>query len=129
MTEYTAEDAHIAVSRGAAWLDKRYPAWFKAINLHTLDLHSADYCVLGQTADVLVPASSDDFVSVSPYEAALMHFARKDQVRWAARYGFNLPKLQLDEFSERAEREYQIYYEMLTIAWKVYIRSRLAVSV
>jgi hypothetical protein len=123
--QFTAEQVHAAVARGAAWLDRRYPDWAKAIDVHTLDLYDGDHCILGQTASVLISEDAEDAIGLTPYAAALNHFAPEAQGKWAARYGFDVPRLRINE-SERANREYMIYYEMLTLAWLVLIRERLA---
>lgn len=34
--------------RGAAWLDKQFPGWFKRVNPLYLDISSPHYCVVGQ---------------------------------------------------------------------------------
>lgn len=36
------------VARGAALLDATRPGWIDAIDLDTLDLHNAEFCILGQ---------------------------------------------------------------------------------
>jgi hypothetical protein len=41
--------ADIAVAAGIEWLNKNAPSdWRSRIDLHTLDIDSADFCVLGQ---------------------------------------------------------------------------------
>lgn len=42
------EEYQLAVKKGAYWLDEVYPSWFEAINLESLDLSTANSCVLGQ---------------------------------------------------------------------------------
>lgn len=41
-------DTATRVARGAAWLDEKYPNWFQAIDLGTLELSDCRQCVLGQ---------------------------------------------------------------------------------
>lgn len=112
-TEFTAEQAHAAVARGAAWLDKKCPDWVKEIDLSELDLANAKFCVLGQTAACLIPDATD----VSDYEDVVNHVAPVAQHAWATRLGFNVP--------QEKRWEGGTAYEMLTIAWSEYIRQRL----
>lgn len=42
------DTTEVQVARGAAWLDRRYPDWWKSIDLAVLDLSRCDVCVLGQ---------------------------------------------------------------------------------
>lgn len=45
MRERTARE-HAA--RGAAWMDKHDPTWFRRINVEKLDIEYAPHCVIGQ---------------------------------------------------------------------------------
>jgi hypothetical protein len=49
-TPQISEDTQLAVKQGAYWLDQVYPEWTDHINLFTLNLVSAQKCVLGQIA-------------------------------------------------------------------------------
>jgi len=37
------------IARGARWLDKKYPGWYKRVNVNYLDPGSSTDCVIGQT--------------------------------------------------------------------------------
>lgn len=122
--DYTAEMAHAAVERGAAWLDKHCPTWFREINLDRLNLGNPTFCVLGQTAKCLLGEKNDGramrggfyeidsaarFVTTSP----LYEQGWNDN-----KYGFNVPGGWLNQ-------ETTTQFEMLTLAWREYIRNRL----
>lgn len=114
--EYTAEMAHEAAARGAAWLDEKCPTWFQEINLTTLDLGDPVYCVLGQTATCLVGPRDDTSAEyLDPYFRVLRHFRHRSTSPWTKRRGFFKPN-------------FETSWEMLTIAWTELIRERLAVS-
>lgn len=49
-------DVATRVARGAAWLDDKYPDWFKVIDLATLDISDCYQCVLGQVYTGCIPA-------------------------------------------------------------------------
>lgn len=111
--KYTAEMAHAAVERGAAWLDKKCPTWFREIDLESLDLEDAEYCILGQTAACLTPQSLS-----KTYWSVLRRFRINGAGLWPSDRGFNLPWLLTVSEDDTA-------FEMLTIAWREYIRQRL----
>lgn len=48
------------VARGARWLDKNYPNWWKTIDLGTLNVASCTRCVLGQVFTGTIPADEQD---------------------------------------------------------------------
>jgi hypothetical protein len=52
--------AAVRVARGAAWLDKHYPNWWKTIDLGTLNVASCTRCVLGQVFTGTIPADEQD---------------------------------------------------------------------
>lgn len=118
--EFTAEQAHKAVARGAAWLDETCPTWVREIDLDALDLGEPELCVLGQTARCLIPAESrpnDDFDGdYLTYHDVIHHVGHGPFDDWAPEHGFNAPS-----HGDSANAE----FEMLTIAWREYIRQRL----
>lgn len=120
MSKYTAEMAHEAVARGAAWLDEKCPQWVSHIDLEELDLQNGDHCVLGQTATCLVGKARDP--NVSGYARVTRRRGVDPNGPWVAERGFQVPWLWMDYAKET------VAYEMLTIAWKELIRERLAVS-
>jgi hypothetical protein len=112
--EYTAEMAHVAAARGAAWLDKRCPDWPREIDKGKLDLSDADVCILGQTATCLVGGEPSYADSENGFTRAANHFWPNSDA-WPVRLGFEKPSW----------GKTRIAYEMLTIAWKEQIRQRL----
>lgn len=124
-TTYTPEMAHAAAQRGARWLDKRCPNWFREIDLARLDLRSGTACVLGQTAQCLLP--EDDRPADADFEFVMDHYAPWAGSRWARRLGFEIPTVGGMAFDDvYRERERETWWEMLTIAWREIIRERLA---
>jgi hypothetical protein len=118
--QFTAEQAHAAVARGAAFLDKKCPGWELEIDLAKLDISRGDACVLGQTAHCLtkgaVQSRRDD-----SFQEALFRITRSaNQVSWGYKRGFCLS-------NAGSSRERDTAYEILRIAWSVLIRERLAV--
>lgn len=116
--KYTAEMAHAAVARGAAWLDSKCPDWVGKIDLEALDLGSPELCMLGQTAACL-GARAEPADAQPDYWDVLGMLGLEVFAPWQADHGFDVPNC-LSEHSTLA-------YEMLTIAWKELIRERLAV--
>jgi hypothetical protein len=127
MNDYTAEMAHASVERGAKWLDKKCPTWFKEIDLHSLNLQKPDYCVLGQVGECVLPEEARGWGGVD-YNDVLVHFSPTADRRWGVRLGFDVPKTPCDDYTIEAGAEYTLRYEMLTIAWKEYIRRRLELA-
>lgn len=114
--EYTAEMAHKAAERGAAWLDEKCPDWVSKINTDLLDLAKPDLCILGQTANCLVgPAKLTDFTG-GGYWRVMDSLRLGPFSAWQRQHGFDVPHNQFDSGPQ---------YEMLTIAWKQLIRERL----
>lgn len=117
---YTAEEAHAAVARGAAWLDQKCPDWVDKIDLGMLNLRNPHLCVLGQTAECLIPEDAPRESHWSGYGDVVFHYrwVEKDfSVSGPDWFGFDV-SLAGDLTEERAE------YEMLTIAWQELIRQR-----
>lgn len=119
-SKYTAEMAHEAVARGAAWLDERCPDWFKEIKIEELDLGNGYHCILGQTAACLVGPPSDD--EDCGYVRVTKNRGVSTNGRWVTAHGFQVPWAMLDYEEET------IAYEMLGIAWKTRISERLGVT-
>lgn len=128
-TEYTAADAHAAVERGAAWLDEHCADWFKEIDLSQLNLSDPEVCVLGQTARCLL----DEEPTFDRYGKVLDFYAEnttRDRVggsrqKWASSRGFDI------EYADVKQWRLGMHparYEMLTIAWRLYIQERLGVA-
>lgn len=124
-TEFTAEIAHAAVKRGAAWLDKKCPEWPSEINLALFDLADPDCCMLGQTAECIVPQSVSDRrpqrTADGGYWRVLDALGINGFGSWPREHGFDVPHglgLGLSETE---------MYAMLTIAWREIIRERLGV--
>lgn len=129
MNEYTPEMVHEAVARGADWLYEKCPNWISEIDLAKLDLESPDRCVLGQTVECLTGSVS----RYNGYSVVLAHFREASQ--WATEHGFDVlgphegrPDKEIAECRNDCRGEMAARYEMLTIAWREYIRERLAVS-
>lgn len=120
MSTYTAEMAHAAVARGAAWLDKKCPDWPNEIDVQTLNLGSPSHCILGQTADCILGPQGTTTQPTDGFGRVMSRIA-KDRPIWAERRGF-LSFLAPDR---QNRRETFVTYEMLTIAWKELIRQRL----
>lgn len=112
--QYTAEMAHAAAAKGAAWLDEKCPDWVSHIDLKQLDLGSERLCILGQTAECLMGPPKVDGYRGLGYPRVLRHFGRDRDV-WAERRGF---------VSFFARGDY-VGFEMLDIAWRELIRQRL----
>jgi len=88
------------VAKGVAWMDRRYPDWWRKIDLGSLRMNGVRFCVLGQMNPGDPIAVVDDVIAVGP-----MHLL-----------GFNAtPK------NERAMEE----YEELRVEWTRVIRQRL----
>jgi hypothetical protein len=117
MSEYTAEMAHAAVARGAAFLDEKCPQWVSLIDLEVLDLQDGDHCILGQTATCLVGKPRAD---TPGYVRVTMRRGVDPNGPWVTEHGFQVPWVLMDYEEETAA------YEMLGIAWKELIRERLA---
>lgn len=123
--KYTAEMAHAAAARGAAWLDKKCPGWELEINLADLDLGEGDRCILGQTAHCITKGKVQSRTPDS-YCDTLERLTRTN--RWAQGYGFYVSAPWPDSMSHASyEAEETARYEMLTIAWSTLIRERVAV--
>lgn len=121
MSKYTAEMAHAAVAKGAAWLDTRCPEWFREIKVERLNLDSPTFCVLGQTARCLLGEKPNGRALRGGYDIVLETLGIRDKS--AVDMGFNLP-LDWDLPVQKIDAR----YEMLTIAWQEYIRERLAAA-
>lgn len=119
-TEYTAADAHAAVERGAAWLDSECPDWVTEINLDDLDLGNAELCVLGQTAHRLPESKPRQEIGADDTGYWMVLHGYGLERWWAIENGFLTPEL--------TAREYDVETEMLSIAWREYIRQRLGVA-
>lgn len=128
--EYTPEMVHDAVARGADWLYEHCPNWVNEIDLDELDLQAPQACVLGQTAQCLVP----DAGPRSGYFTVLYHH-QLDSNSWPSAHGFDVIAphgSSVDDIDGCADsaacgREMDARYEMLTLAWREYIREQLAV--
>jgi hypothetical protein len=118
MSEYTAEMAHAAAARGAAWLDTQCPDWAREIRLERLDLASATFCVLGQTAKCLLgkPNPKRTAMRGGYEEVRRKHPAASPDRDWAVEHGFLNDSFGSDFHTEK---------EMLNIAWAEIIRTRL----
>ena len=96
-----------AAQRGAEFLDKKRPSWYRKVKLTDLRMYNPDMCVLGYTFgnfwDVLRKFQSDGDIS-----------RRTDDTAWAARHGFNVPVGRSGS------------YERLGLAWAELIRERRA---
>ena len=121
---YTAEMAHAAARKGAAWLDKRCPNWINEIDLEILNLRSPDVCVLGQTAECLLPGKEPDYSDRLNYSDVVAAYAPRRQQAWATALGFNIP-IDVRSTTDYIYSDVGIAYEMLTIAWRELIRERL----
>lgn len=119
-TVYTAEMAHAAAERGAAWLDRRCPDWINEINLDRLDLGSRTFCMLGQTARCLLGKKPTGRAMRNGFDAVLTASSDFDQVT-PAYYGFNIGT----DVDFSTSSELDTCFEMLTIAWRELIRTRL----
>lgn len=131
ISTYTPADAHAAVVRGAAWLDRECPDWAQKIDLAELDFSDSGLCVLGQTADCIVGPSADpnDIYANHGYWRVVNAKAPTDHEPWSEDLGFDVPEPAFAEFSGRWEREIDARYEMLKIAWAECIRERLTVGI
>ena len=103
-----AYDPVAAAKQGAVYLDAVKPAWFREIDLKTLDLAEYNYCILGQCFDgfynglrKLVPDSMDKIDT-------------SDQHPFALTFGFNVP----------TKQQGQGAFERLGLAWRAEIRRR-----
>lgn len=107
------------IRKGAAFLDKAYPEWYKHIYLDALDLARTDCCVLGQLSEHMGTHNRS-------YNHALNLVAPHDydqQRAWAVEHGFNTPES--NNFPDyEDEREYDLEYVLLTERWKRAIRRR-----
>jgi hypothetical protein len=118
--QFTAEQAHAAVARGAAWLDNECPGWELEIDLAKLDIASGAMCLLGQTAHCVTKGDVQSRQFDSFYATLSWITRAAEPGRWATEHGFLTPPAD-------HERERATAYEMLRIAWSVLIRERLAV--
>lgn len=118
MNSYTAEQAHAAARRGAAWMDKHCPNWVDEIDLTRLALEDSSACVLGQTTTCLLP-DFEQFPDWRPYYTEVVAaFWPTSGNATATTLGFNVPEHYRQAGDHAA-------YEMLTIAWKELIGKRL----
>lgn len=127
MEKTTPEEVYERVERGMAWLDEHCPNWVDEINLSRLDLGDGNQCVLGQTAECLLP----DYKVTTPHECSCGLCGKPDYMavvdafadlesEGPDAYGF-------DTWVDWAEPyETRTTYEMLTIAWKEKIQERLS---
>lgn len=127
-TATTPAEVYEAVERGMKWLDEHCPDWVQEIDLNLLDLASSEYCVLGQTAQCLLPKgyrSVYDSYGDEPidpdFHDVVDHYdlCREEGSRGPANLGF-------DAMPMSYSAELDTHYEMLTIAWKEKIAERLA---
>jgi hypothetical protein len=131
----TPEQAYAAARKGAAWMDAHCPTWVDEIDTEKLDLSDLELCILGQTAECLVPEDSGaracspdagcevcaeplDYHHVTSYYWAEI----EDAGETVGSLGFSAP------ITARADTM-ETDYEMLTIAWRQIIRERIAALV
>lgn len=126
LSDYTAEMAHAAAARGAAWMDEQCPGWVHEIDLNVLQMASGSDCILGQTAECLLKGTAyykhvteayEDDDPGFDYDDVVIHLEIRPEV--AIDLGF-MREWRLDRGFATVE------YEMLTIAWTELIRARLA---
>jgi hypothetical protein len=116
MSKYTAKMAHEAAARGAAWLDEQCPNWANEINLDRLNLASATFCVLGQTAKCLLGQPNPRKSAMrGGYDEVRYRHPAADTGKWALKNGF----------APDTWEDWGTAAEMLTIAWRELIRERL----
>lgn len=126
MKEFTAEMAHAAVEKGAAWLDERDPEWAERIDLELLDLQDGEFCMLGQEAERLVGPHPRDLPKAGNegYWRVLDSLGYGPFSSWQVERGFDVPHHEIGRGGLPSEAA----YEMLTIAWREYIRQRLGAA-
>lgn len=118
----TAEEVMEYVTNGAVWLDGNYPGWESYIDIDELDLSSLHYCVLGQTAELIM--DEEVYTSSSGYDSAIQFLLEKygmDEyiTDWAKNNGFLVWNVEEQTKGE----EYLIDVEnderwlMLTLGW------------
>lgn len=115
MTEYTAEMAHAAARKGAAWMDEHCPGWVDQIDLDMLNMGCGEACILGQTTKCLL---GDKYENYDSFGVVMDEYPDLDAVE----NGFDVT------FQGARIGEGRARYEMLTIAWKELIRERLAAA-
>lgn len=102
-------DPVVAAKQGAVYLDTVRPAWFKEIDLPSLDLEDPDVCILGQCFNgfynglrSLIPDALD--------------YGTKElwDHPFALTFGFNVPEHHQDNGG----------FERLGLAWRAEIRRR-----
>lgn len=121
LTEYQLAKMDRAVKRGAKFLNRKLPGWFKpnAVKLTKLRLSSCEACVLGQLAktigsDLLAGSVLGGFSSGS-------WLGEKLGINgFDSRYGFSLPYMRLRAVSDR---DHQAAWRYLDQRWADEIRS------
>lgn len=110
------ELARERVARGAAWLESvKGKAWVNSIDLYTLNLRSARYCVLGQMFNNEATADMDGFdvgmdLGNPEYPEPVDHY--DERYHWAQEHGFDT----------RVVRSGGVDYDMLQKVWEQVIR-------
>lgn len=64
-------DEQLAVAKGAKFLDKILPGWYKRVDLETLDMSDGALCMLGQTFGVHAEACLAKEMYPNEYNAGL----------------------------------------------------------
>ena len=101
-------DPVATAKQGAVYMDAVRPAWFREIDLKTLDLAAYNYCILGQCFGSFYDGLQK-IVGCVTGEAAI-----SSEHPFAMAFGFNVP----------VARQSDGNYERLGLAWKAEIRKR-----
>jgi hypothetical protein len=93
------------VERGAAWMDKKHPGWFRKLDVSRLDAHSDDRCVIGQVTGSFT-ATQPWFRSI-PFSswANLLWPPSWIALVWASRTGFALLNFAYEDMWRRLWKE------------------------
>lgn len=114
-----------AVKRGAEWLDKTVPGWFRKVKATTLELASPELCVLGQLSNALAPGADFSVVVDPNYVRSITQFSDGCAVNLrplgqtytqAVKRGFDVPELRTLSTNEG--------YNLLNDLWRAEIRKR-----
>lgn len=106
-------DVELAVKRGAAFLDEKFPRWEHAIDLDSLELAASHHCVLGQLSIAAGRSDRGDYDRMFRHLAGLRGYDETSpQIE---EMGFEAP-------AETVYREYGVsisdWYRMLQETWE-----------
>ena len=115
----TAEEATARVAKGAAWMDRKYPDWFLAIDLATFQVRIGHLCVWGQTGEHLVTQVQRERLGIGPndgvfYGEVAEAYRHNLYEGWVVSHGFQVPDGNFED------------YAMLQCAWVELIETRRA---